>query len=418
MLDIDFIRDNRELVEVAIEKKHVDLDLDNLLAVDDKRRKLKTAVDKKRAKKNQLSGQIPQASDAKREKLIAASKEIKSELQTQESELKQTRKEWQNLMMQVPNIPDMTVPRGADESDNVEMKTWGTKPVFDFPAKSHRELLENLEMAEFTRGQKVHGFRGYYLKGLGAKLSWAIWNYARDFFLREEFTEFLPPAIVQKEYLFGTGHLPSEAEDLYETQDGDYLAGTAEIPMMAYHADEVLDKEDLPKKYLAFSPAYRREAGSHGQDTGGVFRVHEFYKLEQVILCEADHNTSVTHHERINENTANFLKSLKLPFQQVNICGGDLKKAQVKSYDLKLWIPTQERYREISSASYYHDYQTRRFNIKYKEDGEKRYVHSLNGTAIPTPRILVALLENNQNADGSVDIPERLQPYIGKEQIG
>jgi len=419
MLDINFIRDNKELVERAIKIKRVDFDIDNLLAVDEKRRELKTEVDKQRAKKNELSSQIGAVdTDEERQQLIASSQELKEELQKLEDEFKAVQKEWQALMLKVPNIPDMSVPEGESEDDNQELKTWGQKPSFDFDPKDHVELMKEREMADFERGTKVHGFRGYFLKGDGAELSWAIWNYARQFFGQKNFENFIAPAIIRKQFLYGSGHLPSEAEDLFETQDEDYLSGTAEIPMMAYHADEVLDKSELPKRYLAFSPCYRREAGSHGKDTKGLMRVHEFYKLEQLFLCEGTHQESVRLHEEITEYTEKFLQSLGLPYRQVIICGGDLKKSQVKSYDFELWIPSEERYREIASLSYYHDFQTRRFNIKYQdEEGNKRYVHSLNGTAIATPRVLVALLENNQQQDGSIMIPEVLHPYMNKKII-
>jgi seryl-tRNA synthetase len=312
----------------------------------------------------------------------------------------------------------MSVPAGESEADNQELKTWGEKPTFDFEPKDHVELMREHGMADFKRGTKVHGFRGYFLKGAGADLSWSVWNYARDFFGQFEFETFLAPAIVRKQFLYGSGHLPSEAEDLYETQDEDYLSGTAEIPMMAYHGDEILKKSELPKRYLAFSPCYRREAGSHGKDTKGLMRVHEFYKLEQLILCEGTHEESVRLHEEITEYTEKFLQSLGLPYRQVIICGGDMKKSQVKSYDLELWVPSEDRYREIASLSYYHDFQTRRFNIKYEDgDGDKHYTHSLNGTAIATPRVLVSLVENYQQADGSIAVPEALQPYLNREVI-
>jgi seryl-tRNA synthetase len=418
MLDINFIRNNKELVEAAIQKKRLDLDLDELLEVDGKRRELKTAADEGRAKKNKLSDQIPQAGDEERQRLIEESTHLKKEMQEVEDELKEVQQEWQALMLRVPNIPDMSVPDGKDEEDNLELKTWGEKPAFDFAPKDHVELMKEKGLADFERGTKVHGFRGYFLKGEGARLSWAIWNYARDFFTQKDFEEFLVPAIVRKQYLYGTGHLPAEADDLYETQDGDYLSGTAEVPMMAYHADEILDKSELPKRYLAFSPCYRREAGSHGKDTKGLIRVHEFYKLEQVMLCEASHEESVKWHEELNRNTEGFIESLGIPYRTVLNCGGDLGLGQVKKYDIELWVPLEEKYREISSASYFHDFQTRRFNIRYKDsDGKTRYAHSLNATAIPTPRILVSLIENFQKEDGSIQIPEVLQPYMSKNVI-
>ncbi|MEX2405173.1 MAG: serine--tRNA ligase, partial [Candidatus Paceibacterota bacterium] len=271
---------------------------------------------------------------------------------------------------------------------------------------------------DFERGTKVHGFRGYFLTGTGAELSWAVWNYARDFYLKRGFTPMIAPTIVRKQYFYGTGHLPAEAEDLYETQDGDYLSGTAEVPMMAYYADEILKEEDLPKKFLVFSPCYRREAGSHGKDTKGLVRVHEFYKLEQLILCEASHDVSVRLHEETNRNMEEFVASLGISHRRLVMCTGDLSLGKVKQYDTEFWIPSQKQYREIGSASYYHDFQSRRFNIRYEDkEGTKRYVHSLNATAAPTPRLLVALVENYQTKDGSIRIPEVLQPYMGGKQM-
>ncbi|MGM0629194.1 MAG: serine--tRNA ligase, partial [Patescibacteria group bacterium] len=222
------------------------------------------------------------------------------------------------------------------------------------------------------------------------------------------------PSIINREVFMGTGYIPQGEEDLYKTQDEQYLSGTAEVPLMGYHMDEVLDKKDLPIKMLGFSPCYRREAGSYGKDTKGLIRVHEFYKFEQLILCEANHEESVSWHEWINENTEAFIESLDIPYRVVVNCGGDLGLGQVKKYDVELWVPSEEKYREISSASYFHDFQSRRLNIRYRDtDGKMYFVHSLNSTAAPTPRLLVSLIENNQQADGSIAIPKILQPYMG-----
>ena len=278
--------------------------------------------------------------------------------------------------------------------------------------------MTKLDMVDFERGAKVHGFRGYYLKNDGARLSWAIWNYANEFFEAKGFNPMLVPAIVRKSNLYGTGHLPNDAEDVYKTQDDDYLIGTSEVSTMGYYADEVLDASLFPIKNLSFSPCYRREAGSHGKDTKGLIRVHEFYKVEQVILCEASHTESVKFHEELNRNTEEFIESLGIPYHTVLNCGGDIGQGQVKKYDIELWVPLEKKYREISSASYFHDFQTRRFNIRYKDaEGKMRYAHSLNCTAAPTPRILVSLVENFQQEDGSVMIPQALQKYMGKEVI-
>lgn len=420
MLDIKFIRENLDIVKMAAKKKHIDIDLDRLIKVDDDRREIMQALEAKRAEQNKVSADIVQASDeSSKQQLIHSMQSLKSDIQADEEKIKPIMEEWQTLMLQVPNVPDMSVPDGESDADNVEHKVWGEKPKFDFAPKDHVEIMTKLGMADFERGVKVHGFRGYYLKGDGAKLSWAIWNYANDFFGKRGFEFLLGPAIVRKQNLYGTGHLPNEAEDIYKTQDDDYLIGTSEVSTMGYYADEVLDKSQFPIKHLAFSPCFRREAGSHGKDTKGLIRVHEFFKVEQVVLCEASHEASVKYHEEINRNTEEFIESLNIPYHTVVNCGGDIGQGQVKKYDVELWVPMEEKYREISSASYFHDFQTRRFNIRYKdEDGKMRYAHSLNCTAIPTPRILVSLVENFQQADGSVKIPEPLQQYMGKEVIG
>ncbi len=413
MLDIKFIRENQGLIRDAIKNKRVECDLDKLLQVDARRLELMAAVEAGRARQNEASKKVVSVSEAERSALIAEMQTLKDSLKAQDNELPKVVKEWQELMLMVPNIPDITVPKGGGEEDNVTVKEWGEKPKFDFSPKDHMEIMANLEMADFERGTKVHGFRGYFLKNEGALLSWAIWNYAQKFFLAKNFNPFIAPAIVRKNYFYGTGHLPGDAEDLYKTQDDDYLSGTAEVPMMAYHSEEILKKSELPKRYLAFSPCYRREAGSHSKDTKGLIRVHEFYKLEQLVLCESDHTESARIHEELNRNTEEFIESLEIPYRQLAICVGDLKRAHVKSYDTELWVPSQNTYREIASASYYHDFQTRRFNIRYDDGGTKRYVHSLNATAIPTPRILVSLVENYQQADGTVRVPTVLQPYLG-----
>ncbi len=419
MLDIKFIRENLELVKMGAKKKRITIDLDALIALDDARRKLLIGIETKKAEQNAMSKTIAIAADeTARAQSIAEMKIVKDEIQKEEEELRGVMSKWQELMLQVPNIPDMSVPDGKDDSENQEIKTWGEKTAFSFTPKDHVEIMTALKMVDFERGSKVHGFRGYYLQKGGARLSWAIWNYAQDFFTQKGFDPLLVPAIVRKSNLYGTGHLPNDAEDVYKTQDEDYLIGTAEVSTMGYYADEVLDIKEFPIKWLAFSPCFRREAGSHGKDTKGLIRVHEFFKLEQVILCEANHAESVKWHEYLNRNTEEFIESMGIPYRTVVNCGGDLGQGQVKKYDIELWVPLEGRYREISSASYFHDFQTRRFNIRYKDaEGKTRYAHSLNCTAIPTPRILVSLIENFQQADGSVKLPQALVPYFGAEVL-
>jgi len=418
MLDINFIRENKGIIQDAARKKKLDFDADSLLKLDDERRVVLQEVEAERAKQNETNQKVVQAGQKEKNSLISEMKLLKESLQKKEEKLKTIMTEWHKEMLKVPNIPDVSVPAGAGEEENVEEKTWGEKPNFDFEPKDHIELMQNLEMVDFERGTKVHGFRGYFLKGDGVLLSMAIWNYARDFYTKKDFTPFMAPAVLHKEFFYGTGHLPNEAEDLFHTQDDEYLSGTAEVPMMAYYSGEILAKEELPKRYLAFSPCFRREAGSYSKDVKGLIRVHEFYKWEQLILCEASHDESVKYFEEINANMEEFIETLGIPYRRLLICTGDLGASKVKQYDTELWVPKENKYREIGSASYFHDYQTRRFNIKYKNaEGRTTPVHSMNATAIPTPRILVSLLENFQNADGSITIPKVLVPYFGKEKI-
>jgi len=419
MLDINFIKDNLELVKEGARKKHIEVDLDTLMQLDEQRRKLLAKIEDKRAQQNATSKQIAQVDTKEKSKLIEQMQSIKDELKKEEAELKEVMQKWRAIMLQVPNIPDISVPEGKDDEDNQEIKTWGEKPQFDFESKGHVELMINLNMADFERGTKVAGFRGYYLKGDGALLSWALWRYAQDFFLQKDFEPMIVPSLVRKETMMGTGYLPGGEDDLYRTQDDMYLTGTAEVATMGYFMDEQIDLSDGPKKFLAFSPCFRREAGSHGKDVKGLIRVHEFFKWEQVILCEASHEESVKWHEWLNRNTEEFVESLGIPYRTVANCGGDLGLGQVKKYDIELWVPGENKYREISSASYFHDFQTRRLNIKYKspDTGKLTLAHSLNSTAAPTPRFLVSIVENFQEKDGSIKIPEPLVRYMQKEYI-
>ncbi|MBI4118336.1 MAG: serine--tRNA ligase [Parcubacteria group bacterium] len=420
MLDINFIRENQELIRDAARKKHIKFDIAKLIEEDDKRRSLLQGVEEIRAQQNAAGEEIAKAKDGDREALVRSMKGLKETLQKKEEELEKVMKAWRLLMLQVPNVPDVSVPEGEDDSKNQEIKAWGLQPQFAFTPKSHIELMTALDMADFERGAKVSGFRGYFLKNDGARLAFALWRFAQDFFLESSkgFTPIITPSIVRPEPFFGTGYLPQGEEDLYKTQDGAYLTGTSEVPIMGYHMDEVIPKEKFPIKFFGFSSCFRREAGSHGKDTKGIVRVHEFFKFEQVILCEADHQTSVKYHEWINRNTEEAMEKLGIPYHTVINAGGDLGLGQVKKYDIELWVPSEKRYREISSASYFHDFQTRRLNIRYRgEDGKLRFAHSLNSTAIATPRLLVPLIENNQEADGSIVIPKALQPYMGKERI-
>jgi seryl-tRNA synthetase len=445
MLDIKFIRENRDIIAAGAKKKHITFNVEKLLEIDDERRQALSAIEVKRAEQNAMGEKIAaimststNSTDANaklelekdRQKMITDMKTLKTGLQKKEEAFKEVMKKWQTLMLQVPNVPDMTVPEGKDDSENMEVRTWGDIPDFSkanppFSPKSHIDLAESLSLADFEKGASVAGFRGYFLQNDGFTLTFALWQFVFDYFVKvKKYTPMLVPSLVRRETLLGTGYLPQGEEDLYKTQDGDYLAGTGEVAAMSYFADQTLPKEKLPIKIIAFSPCFRREAGAHGKDTKGLMRVHEFFKFEQVIICEASHEESVKFHEEITKNAEEIMQLLKIPYHVVANCGGDLGLGQVKKYDIEAWIPSEGKYRETHSASYFHDFQTRRLNIRYKDgDGKEgkeskvRFAHSLNCTALPTPRPLIALLENYQQADGSVAVPEVLQKYLGKNVI-
>jgi len=419
MLDIKFIRENKEVIRLGAKKKHINFDVDRLIKIDDERRELLQSVEKKRAEQNDMNLRVVKASQEEREQCIAEMKILKELLQKEEEQLKDVMKKWQTLMLQVPNIPDISVPDGKEDSDNQEITVWGEKPQFDFTPKSHIELMEAHGMVDFKRGTKVSGFRGYLLTGDGARLAFALWQFALQHVTQKGYNPMLVPSLVNKEPFIGTGYLPQSEDDLYKTQDDQYLSGTAEVATMGAFMDDMFDVRELPKKAVAFSPCFRREAGSHGKDTKGLMRVHEFHKVEQVILCEADHQVSVALHEELRANAEEMMQALGLPYHVVLNCGGDLGLGQVKKYDIEAWVPSESTYRETHSASYFHDFQTRRLNIRYKDsEGVIRFAHSLNNTALATPRILIPLIENNQNADGTITIPEVLRVYMGKEKIG
>jgi seryl-tRNA synthetase len=414
MLDIKFIRENRDLVEMAAKKKRLVVDVAKLVELDDRRLELQKSVEAKRARQNEVSREIPTADADRKAALLTEMGALKNEMKSEEDAHAAILAEWRELMLQIPNVPDISVPDGEDDSANQEVSTWGEIPKFDFPAKNHMELCESLKLADFEAGTRVSGFRGYFLTGWGARLEHAIVSFAIDHLSRKGYRMMRVPSLVRRETLLGTGYLPQGEEDLYRTQDSEYLAGTGEVATMSYYAGQTLELAKLPIKIIAISPCFRREAGSHSKDTKGLVRVHEFWKLEQIILCEGSHEESVRLHEELRENAEEILRALELPYRAVVNCGGDLGLGQVKKYDLEAWVPSEGKYRETHSASYFHDFQTRRLNTKYVDAaGDRKLAHSLNNTAVASPRILVPFLECHQQADGSVRVPEALRPYLG-----
>ncbi len=422
MLDIKFIREHKDFIKEAARKKRISFDVELLVEMDDKRKAILTSIETKKAEQNKYSLFVanPQhlGSNYQKEELIQKMTVLKNEMKAEEEELSEVMKTWHDLMLQVPNIPDMSVPEGQSENDNQELRTWGEIPTFSFPIKNHIEICEDKELADFERGTKISGFRGYVLKGAGAQLEMALWQYTMNFLINRGYNPMMVPSLVKRETLLGSGYLPQGEEDLYRTQDDQYFAGTGEVATMSYYSGEVLDKKDLPKKMVAWSPCFRREAGSHSKDTKGLIRVHEFFKVEQVILCEASHELSVNFHEELLKNTEDLMQSLEIPYRVILMCTADIGLGHVKKYDIEAWVPSQNTYRETHSASYFHDFQTRRLNIRYKDDeGKLRFAHSLNNTAIATPRVLVNILENNQQEDGSIVVPKVLVPFMNGIEI-
>jgi seryl-tRNA synthetase len=421
MLDIKFIRENKEVIREGARKKHIDFNVESLIVVDAQRRELVTSMESKKSDQNKVSQEIQSTQDQSlRAKLIEDMRVLKEDIKKDEEKLSVIMKEWQTLMVAVPNIPDISVPEGATDAENVEVRTWGDIPKFTFQPKSHIDLMLAHDLVDFDRGTKVAGFRGYFLKNEAVELHFALWQYLLQSFVKKGFNPMMVPSLVRRETLLGTGYIPQGEDDLYKTQDSDYLSGTGEVATMGYYSDEIVDKSQLPIKMLSFSTCFRREAGSHGKDTRGLIRVHEFFKWEQVILCEADHMQSVQFHEELTKNSEELMQALNLPYHVIVVCGGDLGLGQVKKYDIECWVPSENTYRETHSASYFHDFQTRRLNIRYRDaEGNLKFVHSLNNTAAATPRLLVSIIENYQQEDGTIKIPEILRPFMGgREFIG
>lgn len=412
MLDITFIRQNLDLCKAAAKNKNREVHWEKLLLLDDKRKELTGKADTIRAERNIIAKQ-------RTEEAIIQGKAIKEALKAIEEELRVVEEELNNLLLTVPNVPDASVPIGKDESGNVEIKTWGEPQKFDFKVRDHIELAKQLDLIDLERGAKVGGFRAYFLKNEGALLEFAILFYAFQKLVSKGYTPIMAPSLVKDFTLFGNGQFPWGKDEVYHLEkDDQYLAGTAEVPVTAYFADEVLKEEDLPKKFVAFSPCFRREAGSYGKDTKGLYRLHQFNKIEQVIISKNDMSTSFTLHEELLQNSEEILQDLKLPYRVLLMCTGDMGEPQVKKYDIETWMPGRNAYGETMSNSVMGDFQSRRLKIRYRaKDGSMKYCHTLNNTAIASPRILIPILENYQQADGSVKVPEVLQTLVGKTQI-
>ncbi len=446
MLDIKFIRENKEKIKKAIKNKHIDLDLDMLLGWDEKRIKILGEIEILNAEKNKINSLIMAAKDAKEKKgIIEKGKEIKKKIDALEPEAGKIKTEYEALMIKVPTIPSEDTPVGKSEEENVEVYRWGDELKFsaqggsagggDFKPKDHIELGKDLDLLDLDRGTKVGGYRGYYLKNEGALLAMALMMYAVKKMVAKGYTPIIPPTLVKSFALFGSGYFKGldyndEIDEIYQIASQDkeadgakskekkFLVGTAEPSLLAYYAGEVLEEKFLPLKMTGYSQCYRSEIGSYGRDTKGIYRVHEFMKVEQAVICKADKKEAERLQDEMLLISQEILEDLGLPYRKIIICTGDLSAGKYRQYDLEVWLAANNWYRESGSASIFLDWQSRRLDVKYKDaDGKRKYVYMLNNTALATPRVLIGILENYQQADGSVKIPKVLQEYVGKEII-
>ena len=420
MLDLAFIRNHPDVVKEAARVKNNTLDIDYLLEVDRRVLDLQHKVEEARAEQNKISKRVQQAGKDKalRDALIAEGKGLNEEIKGLEPTLRELEEERQQLLYLVPNIPDPGAPIGKDENDNVPIREWGQKPTFDFEPLDHYALMQKLDVVDIERAVKIAGSRSYALKGDAARLELALMNFAMDRIARKGFTPMIVPAMARDFCFIGNGQFPKGRDQVYAIEGEDtFLVGTSEVSITGMYKDEILSYEDLPLTFVGFCPCFRKEAGTYGKDTRGVFRIHQFNKVEQYVIAKADHEELVHWHEQLIANSEELVQALELPYRVVNVCTGDMGDGKVGMYDLECWLPSEDRYRETHSCSYFHEWQARRVNIRYRdEDGKVKFVHTLNNTAIASPRILLPLFEVYQQADGSVRIPEALRPFMGGQE--
>lgn len=409
MLDIKLIRENRRVVEETLRKRRVDVNITHLIEIDDERLELIKLVEKLRHKRKEAASK----------KDIEAGKKIKDNLNKKEDALRAVELELEEYLEQVPNLLSKEVPEGKTEEDNVEIKSWGGRPAFDYKAKDHVQIGKDSKIIDEEAASKVSGHGFYYLKDKAALLELALINWTINFLVKKGYMPVITPELVRKRFVEGTGYLPRrEKPDIYKIEGEDlYLVATAEIPLAGMHADQILSEEDLPLNYVGFSTSFRKEAGSWGKYTRGIFRVHQFDKVE--IFKFVKPQDSAADFKEIVSLQEQIYQALKIPYRVVNICSGEMSAAAYLKYDLEYWSPAGSTYREMTSASNTTDYQARRLNIKYrKKDGTTLFVHSLNGTAVALGRAIIAILENYQQKDGTVAVPEVLRDFLGKDTLG
>ncbi len=416
MLDIRLLRDDLEQVKKRMATRGIEIDWGEFLSLDRQRRDVLSRLEKLKEQKNRLSGEIGRLkkNGADATELMREVEQLSEEIRGTERPLAEVEAGFEQFMLTVPNLPHLDVKVGKNSADNREVRRWGERPQFDFPARNHWEIGEELDILDFQRAAKLAGARFVIYKGAAARLERALINFMLDLHTREHgYKEIIPPTLVNRAALTGTGNLPKFEEDLFQIQRPEYfLIPTAEVPLTNVHREEVLQREALPIKYTAVSLCFRREAGSYGKDVRGLIRQHQFNKVEMVKLCEPE--SSYDELETMVENAEEVLKRLELAYRVVELCTGDMGFASAKTYDIEVWLPGQDTYREISSCSNCEDFQARRAQIRYrKEKGKPNFVHTLNGSGLAVGRTLVAILENYQQKNGSVLIPKALRPYMG-----
>lgn len=416
MLDIKLIRSNPEKVKEALKKRREEINIEEILTLDQKRRELLLEAGTLKEKRNTVSEEIGKLKREKKDaqEKILAMKEVSIKIKELDTQVKEVEEEISKILLEIPNIPHESVPVGKDEKDNIEIRRWGELPKFDFTPLPHWDIGEALDILDFEQGAKVASARFTVLKGMGAQLERALINFMLDLHTKEHnYKEIFPPFLVNTETMTGTGQLPKFESDLFKCENGLYLVPTAEVPLTNLHRQEILNDDELPLYYTAYTACFRKEAGSYGKDVRGLIRQHQFNKVELVKICRPE--DSYDELETLTQNAEEVLKRLELPYRVIVLCTGDMGFSAAKTYDVEVWLPAQGRYREISSCSDCEDFQARRAMIRYRsrEKEKVNFVHTLNGSGLAIGRTLVAILENYQQKDGSVIIPEALRPYMG-----
>ena len=421
MIDIKLIRENPQPFKDVCRAKNFYVDIDRLLEIDSELRKAKTRLQDITTEKNTIGKSIPKLTGDQKQQTINKLAEFKNEEAALTERIKNLQPEFDALLLGVPQPADSDVPLGKDDTENVEIAKWGEIRQFDFEPKDHIQLGTALDIIDVERAVRLAGTRNYFLKGAGAMLHWAILRFAMDYMVKKGYVPFSVPMLMKNEAMAGTGYYPGAEEQTYRMERDELnLAGTAEVPLTAYFMGEILQQEALPQKFVGLSTCYRREAGAAGKDTYGLYRIHQFDKVEQVVICENDSEQSAKFHEEIRANSEAVMQAMGVPYRVVKVCTGDLGRGQAKKYDIEAWMPSRKSYGETHSASKFYDFQARRLNLRYKDNKQKKnmFCHTLNNTVIASPRILIPVLELNQNKDGSVTIPEVLRPYMnGMERI-